>query len=111
MMSVILPNNLLTMQLPEPRVMIATRRDQIRRIRRERTIPNPSLMARQGTLKIKGPGFRGCLARDGDHGVQIFDLPDLGSVVRAARCQVFDVGRQEHAGYVLGVCFEVGYRH
>jgi hypothetical protein len=51
------------------------------------------------------------LARDRDHGFEVFDFPDLGSVVGAAGCEVLNVGGQEHAGYVLGMGFEMCYRH
>jgi len=68
-------------------------------------------MAGQSALELEGPHLRGGLARDGDHGVKVLDLPDLSGMVRAACCEVLDVGRQQHPGYVLSVCFEVGYGH
>jgi len=42
-------------------------------------------------------------------GIQVFDLPDLGSAVGAAGCEMLDVGGEEDAGYVGIVSFEVGY--
>lgn len=53
MMPIILPNNLLATQLPQPCVMIRTRRNQIGRISTKRTIPHPPLMRRQTRLQWK----------------------------------------------------------
>lgn len=48
-----------------------------------------------------------CLARDGDHGFEVLDFPDLGSVVSGAGSKVLDVGREEDTGDVVLVCGEV----
>jgi hypothetical protein len=47
MVPVILPNNTLTTQLPQPRKVIRTRRNKIRRVRTECTVPHPSLVSLQ----------------------------------------------------------------
>ena len=52
MMTIILPNNLLAMQLPQARIVIAARRDEVRRVGRERAVPHPALVARQRALEI-----------------------------------------------------------
>lgn len=54
MMSIILPNNLLIPQLPQPRIMITTRCHQIRAIGTKRTIPDPALMSMQRRLQREG---------------------------------------------------------
>jgi len=53
MMSVILPDNLFTAQLPQPRIMVTARRDQVRAVSTERAIPHPTLMAKQCRLERK----------------------------------------------------------
>lgn len=109
-MPIILPNNLLTSQLPQPRIVITTRRNQIRRVRTERTIPHPSLMARQRALELKRllGMWTGRLALFRDLGFEVLDFPDLGGAVGAAGGEVLDVGGEQDAGYVGVVGFEVG---
>jgi len=55
-MSIVLSNNTLTAQLPQPRVVITTRRDQVRAICTECAVPDPALMAVQCGLEGKGGG-------------------------------------------------------
>lgn len=57
MMPIVLPNYDLTRQLPQPRIVITARRDQIRRVSTERTVPHPSLMALQRSLQGKRIGL------------------------------------------------------
>jgi len=108
-MTIILSNDLLTVQLPQSRIMITARRNQIRTIRTERAIPDPALMAGERALELERLRFGGCLAGGWDHGFEVFDFPDLGGVVSAAGCEVLDVRREQDAGYVFVVCLEVGY--
>ena len=110
-MTVVLSNDLLTMQLPQPRIMIRASRNEIRRIGTESAIPNPALMSSQSALQLERLTLRGSLARNRNHGIEILDLPDPGSVIGAASCKVLDVGRKENTGDVLVVSFEVGDRH
>jgi hypothetical protein len=51
--------------------------------------------------------FRLCLAGNGDHGFEVLDFPDLGSMVGGASSQVLDVGREEDTGDIVLVCGEV----
>lgn len=61
MMPIILPNNALTAQLPQPRVMITTRRNQIRTVGTKRAIPDPALVAMECRLEreCSGVALRG----------------------------------------------------
>jgi hypothetical protein len=45
-----------------------------------------------------------------DHGLEIFDFPDLSRVVSGASCEVLDVRGEQDASYVIFVGGEVGYR-
>lgn len=112
MMSIVLSNNRLAMQLPQSRIVIRASRNQIRRISAESTVPDPSLMARERAFQLEWLrrlviGLH--LAWDRDHGIEILDFPDLGGVVCGAGCEVLDVWGEEHAGNVILVCGEVGY--
>lgn len=106
-MTIILPNNLLAVQLPQARIVIAARRDEVRRVGRERAVPNPALVARQRALELERPRLRRGLSGRRHHGLEILDLPDLGRVVSAAGREVLDVWGEQHARDVLGVRFEV----
>lgn len=110
-MAIILPNNLLAMQLPQACVVVAARGDEVRRVGGERAIPHPALVARQRALEFEGPRLGRRLARCRHHRLQVLDLPNLGRVVGAACCQVLDIGREENSRDVLCVRFEVCYRH
>lgn len=107
-MTIILPDDLLTLQFPQPGIVIRARRDKVCRVGAESTIPYPSLVSSKSALKLERLGFCWCLARDWDHGLEILDFPDLGCVVGAASCEMLDVWREEHAGDVVAVCLEVG---
>ena len=87
--AIVLADNLLAVQLPEPRVVVAAGSDQIGTICAECTVPYPSLVSRQGGLEWERPGFR---LRAG--GLHLLDLPDLGGVVGAASSQLLDIGRE-----------------
>lgn len=110
-MTIVLPNDLLAMQLPQARIMIRAGCNQIRRIRTESTVPNPALMAGQSTFQLEWLRLRGGLARNRNHGIEILHFPDPSSVVGATGCEVLDIGRQEDAGDVLVVGLEMGDGH
>lgn len=110
-MPIILSNNLLTVQLPQPSIMIRARRNQVGRISTECAIPDPALVARQGTLELErllGLFLVGDLAGLGEERLEILDFPYLGGAVGAAGGQVLDVGGEEDAGDGAVVGFEVG---
>ncbi len=45
-----------------------------------------------------------------NHGLEVFDFPDLSRVVGGASCKVLDVWGEQDAGYVIFMCGEVSYR-
>lgn len=102
-MSVVLPNNLLAMHLPQPGIMVRARRDQVRRVSTECAIPYPALVAYQRSLEGKRFGFFGEFGLRGG----IVDFPDLGAVICATGCEFLDVGREQDAGDVFFVSDEV----
>jgi len=109
--AVVLSDDLLAVQFPESSVMVRACRDEIRGIGTEGTVPNPSLMTCQGTLQSERLGFRRVVAACyRNHLFEVLDLPDLGRVVCAAGCEMFDVWREQDSGNVLTVSFKVGNR-
>lgn len=90
MVSIVLPNDLLAMQFPQPRVVVGARCNQVRRISTESAIPNPALVACKGGLQGKWFGFLVILLW-----CQVFDLPDLGRMISAAGGKLLDVWGQE----------------
>lgn len=97
-MSVILPDDLLAVQLPQARVVVGAGRHQVGRVGAEGAVPDPPLVAGQGGLE--GEGAReAALVRAG--GLVDVDLPDLGGVVGGAGRQLLDIGRQQNARDVL----------
>ena len=102
--AIVLPDDLLAMQLPQPRVVVRARRDQVGRVGAEGAVPDPALVARQGGLEGEGPRVAVLVAAGGLVDV---DLPDLGGVVGRARRQLLDVRREEDARDVLLVGGEV----
>lgn len=112
-MTIILANNLLTMQFPQTRIMIRTSRDQVCRIRTESTIPDPALMTSQSTLQLEWLRVflrSWCLAWDWQHALEVLDFPNLGCVVCRAGCEVFDIGGEKDSGYVVLMGVKVGNR-
>lgn len=89
------PHNLRA-QLPQPRIMITTRGNQIRRVRRKRAIPHPPLMLRQRVLQ---------------HKLFLIDRPNLCGMVGRTSRKVADVGGKEDARDVLRMRLEFGYGH
>ena len=80
-MAVILTDDLLTVQLPQPRIMVAAGCDQVRTIGTECTVPDPSLVAGKGGFQ------RECIGRRiWGRGFHLLHLPDLGRMVGAASC-------------------------
>jgi len=80
-MAVVLTDDLLAMQLPQPRIMVAAGCDQVRTIGTECTVPDPSLVAGKGGFQRESIG-RGIWRR----GFHLLDFPDLGRMVGAASC-------------------------
>lgn len=79
MMTVILANNLLTMQFPQPSVMIRASSDEVCRVGAKGAVPDPALMAGQGSLQWERVRIAVVVQLGGFLDV---DLPDLGRVVR-----------------------------
>lgn len=97
-MSVILPDDLLAVELPEAGVVVGAGGDEVGRVGAECAVPDPALVARQGGLEGEGP-VEAALVRAG--GLLDVDLPDLGGVVGGARRQLLDVRGQQDARDVL----------
>ena len=104
-MPIILPNNTLTAQLPQPRIMVAARSNQIRTIGAKGAVPDPSLVAVQGGLEREGG--RVALRSRGQRvaGLHVVrggevDAPDARGVVCGAGGQVPNVGGEQDARYV-----------
>lgn len=93
MMAVILSDNLLAVKFPQPRIVIRTSSDQIRRVRRESTIPDPSLVASQRTLQLEWLRVhdRSSPSRNRKLRLNVLHFPDLGGVVSGAGSEVFDI--------------------
>lgn len=53
---VVLPDDALTAQFPQPRIVVTARGDQIRTIRAKRAVPDPSLVPMQRRLEWEGRG-------------------------------------------------------
>jgi hypothetical protein len=111
MMPVVLPNDALAIQLPQPRIMITTRRDQVRRVCAKRAVPDPSLVAAQRRLEREGVGIAICGGGSevgrGLVRVRLVDGPDAGGVVGAAGSEVADVRGEEDVGDVGSVSEEL----
>jgi hypothetical protein len=105
MVPVVLANDLLTMQFPEPGVVVGAGGDKIRRVGAKGAVPDPALMAGEGGLEREWPGLA-----VGGGGLLLarLDLPDLGGVVGAAGGELLDVWGEEDAGDVLAVGVELG---
>jgi len=87
--AVVLADDLLAVQLPKTRVVVAAGCDKIRAIGTERTVPDPPLVACEGRLQREGLRL---LTRP--NRLHLLDLPDLGRVISAARCQLLHVRRE-----------------
>lgn len=104
-MPIVLPDDALAAQLPQPRVVIAARGDEVRAVGAEGAVPDPSLVAMQGGLEREGGGVALRGGGQGVAGLHVVgggevDAPDARGVVRGAGGEVPDVGREENAGDV-----------
>ena len=122
MVAVVLPNDRLALQLPQPRVMIAARRHQVRRVGRESAVPDPALMAVELLLQLKPlrlvRALQVRMTVEVVGGLRVvvvpaaaafeIDSPDAGGVVGGAGGEVADVRGEEHAGDVGAVGAELG---
>lgn len=104
MVPVVLADDLLAVELPQPRVVIRAGCHQVRRVSAEGAVPDPALVARQGCLKRIRPRLLVW------GGLDVLDLPDLGRVVSATGCKLLDVRGEEDARDVLLVGAEVRHR-
>ena len=102
MMPIILPDNALTPQLPQPCIMVTTRSDEIGAVSAERTVPDPALVAMQGGFEREGGGV--ALGGGGQLVARLqvvrrgrVEGPDARGVVGAAGGEVADVRGQQDA--------------
>jgi hypothetical protein len=104
-MSIVLSDNLLTMQLPQSRVVIRASSYQVRRVGTESAVPYPALVTGEGGLQGIRLGF---LVRSG---FDVLNFPNLGCVVCAAGRELLDIRGQQNASDVFLVGVEVSDRH
>lgn len=105
-MPIILPNNTLRRQLPQTRVVVRARGDEIRRVGGECAVPDPALVLSEcGLERVRVCGQPVHLTR-----LDVADLPYLGGVVCGAGGELLDVRREEDARDVLLVGAELGHR-
>jgi len=112
-MSIILSDDLLTMQFPKSCIVIRTSCDQVCRIGTKSAVPDPALVTRQCTFQLERLRIlwiRRILAGNGDHGFEILDFPYLCGMVCRAGCEVFNIWRQQDTGDVVLVCRKMGDR-
>lgn len=107
--SVVLPDDTLAVQFPQPRIVVGARSHQISTIGTKSTIPNPTLVAVKRRLKRKGIRVaigraRKVVLRCDVMRLRGVERPDAGGVVGRARGEVAYVGREENAGDVGLVC-------
>lgn len=102
--AVVLANDLLAVQLPQARIVVRARGDEVRRVGAERAVPHPALVARQRRLERER---RGLAVLAGLLRLVCVDFPDLGRVVRGAGRQLLGVGGEQDARDVLFVGVEV----
>lgn len=103
--AVVLPDDLLAVQLPEPGVVIGARGDQVGRVCAERAVPDPALVTGEGRLEGVRLGRLVILV----NGRDVLDFPDLGRVICATGRKLLDVGGEEDARDVLLVGGKLGY--
>lgn len=87
--------------------MVAGGGDQVRGVSTEGTVPHPALMAGESALELEWNRSGWLAARNGDHLVEILDLPDLGGMVSRAGGEVLDVRGEQDTRNVLAVSLEV----
>ena len=105
MVSVILPDDTLGRQLPEPRVVVRARGYEVRRVGGEGAVPHPALVAREGGLEAVGARRRRVVRVARLH---VPHLPNLGGVVGGAGGELLHVWGEEYAGDILLVSVELG---
>lgn len=103
MVPVVLSDDLLAMQLPQPRIVVRACRHQIRRIRTEGAIPNPALVACKCSLQREGFGFFVVLLW-----CKVLDFPDLCCMIGAACGQLLYIWREEDSCDIFFMGVEVG---
>lgn len=107
-----MPDDGLAVELPETSVVIRARGNQVRRVCAERAVPDPTLVAVQGSLQREGVGVairsarKLVLRRDVVWGIRV-QRPDAGSVVGRTGGEVADIGREKDAGNVGLVSYEL----
>ena len=101
MMAVVLADDLLAVQLPQPREVVRAGRHQVRRVGAEGAVPNPPLVARQS--RLEGERLR-LLVRVG---LDVVHLPDLCRVVCATGGQLLDVWGEQDSCDVFFVGVEM----
>ena len=111
MVAIILPDDRLRVQLPQPGIVVGARGDEVRAVGAEGTVPDPALVGLEGGFERKGAG----LALGGEAFVALdvvrrgrVDGPDARVVVGGAGRQVADVGAQQDARHVGVVGLEGG---
>lgn len=87
MVPIVLANDLLATDLPQPRIMVGAGGNKICRVSAEGAIPYPALMSSQGRFEWEWLGLL-IGAR-----FYVHHLPDLGCMVRTACGELLDVGR------------------
>jgi hypothetical protein len=88
-MPIILPNNTLAIQLPQPGVMVRAGRNQVRGISAEGAVPDPALVAVKRCLERESIGVAFCgEVVLGPRVVRLgcVDGPDARGVVGGASC-------------------------
>lgn len=112
MVTIILPDNTLAVQLPQPRIVVTTCRDQIRTIGAERAVPDPALVAVQCRLEGECGGVALSGAGELVAGLQVVrdrgvERPDAGGVVGGTGREVTHVWGEEDAGDVCAMGSEL----
>jgi hypothetical protein len=102
--AVVLTDDLLGVQLPQARIVVAAGRHEVGAIGAEGAVPDPALVTRQGGFEWKGARLGVRTSR-----LHLFNLPDLGGMVGATGCELLDVGRKEDTSNIFLVCREVGH--
>jgi len=84
MVTIVLPDDLLAMELPETSVVVRASCDQISGVGTESAVPDPALVASQSTFESEGNRLCRIFTILRCHFINVLDLPDLGGVVSTA---------------------------
>lgn len=102
--TIVLPDDGLVLQLPKPGVMIRAGRHQVRRVCREGAVPYPSLVAVQLLLELEAILFAFVAIRASQRSSLLcslkIHLPDLCRMVCGAGCEVPHIRAEQHTGDV-----------